>query len=282
MTQPTRAICCDFHIHTKYLGCANGTMEVPAIVKECERLGVKSLGITDHLHSLDNLELHLPIKKDIHELNTGVAVFFGVELNFLAADGGFAYSEEVKEQYGFQFAIGGIHGTYVDAYDLKRIVEVQHRHHLKACRDPLVDVLVHPYWFGKSEFDEKGWPWFDSLHAVPESYARELGQTAKATGTAIEINACANLANSTYSDRYVKEYIAFLSVVAEEGACFALGSDAHDIGRLKDIQTAWQVAEQLHLTADRIWMPKCQPMKGAQPPEDRSQILGCCSNPGSR
>jgi histidinol phosphatase-like PHP family hydrolase len=253
---------CDFHIHTKYLGCANGTMEIPAIAREAERLGVKVLGITDHLNSLDKLELHGPIRKDIEELDTSISVYFGVELNFLGADGDFAYSAEVKEQYGFQFAIGGIHGTYLEEYDLKKIVEVQHRHHLKTCRDPLVDVLVHPYWFGKGEFDKKGWPWFDSLQAVPESYARELGQTAKETGTAIEINACANLENPAYSDRYVQEYIAFLAVVAEEGACFSLGSDAHDIGRLKNIQTAWQVAQQLRLTADRIWMPQGRPMKG--------------------
>ena len=31
---------CDYHIHTRHLGCANGTMEVPAIVRECERIGV--------------------------------------------------------------------------------------------------------------------------------------------------------------------------------------------------------------------------------------------------
>lgn len=253
----------DFHIHTKYLGCANQTMEIPAIVQECRRLGATALGITDHLNSLDKLELHLPIKRDIQSLAPEMNVYFGVELNFTAADGDFAFSPEVKEQYGFQFAIGGIHGTYLDAYDLKRIVDVQHRHHLKTCYDPLVDVLVHPYWFGKGEFDKKGWPWFDSLQSVPESYARELGQTARETNTAIEINACANLANPAYSERYVQEYTAFLSVVAAEGCRFSLGSDAHDIGGLQNIRMAWQVAEQLNLPADRIWHPQCQPLKGA-------------------
>ncbi len=100
------------------------------------------------------------------------------------------------------------------------------------------------------------------MQAVPESYARELGQTARETGTAIEINACANLESRAYSDRYVEEYVAFLSIVAEEGACFSLGSDAHDIGRLRAIQTAWQVAGQLNVGADRIWRPPCGPMMG--------------------
>lgn len=253
---------CDFHIHTAYLSCANATMQVPTIAQECRRLGVTSLGITDHLNSTDKLGLHALIKKDIEALDTDVAVYFGAELNFDAADGGFAFSAEIREQHGFQFAIGGIHATYADAYDLKKIVDIQHRHHLKTCRDRLVDVLVHPYWFGKYEFDQKKWPWFDSMKAVPASYARELGQTARETGTAIEINACANFKNPAYNDRFVKEYTAFLAIVAAEGAFFSVGSDAHSIQQLQYIQTSWQVAEQLGLTADRIWQPAGQPVAG--------------------
>jgi len=253
---------CDFHIHTKYLRCANGTMEIPAIVKECERLGMTSLGITDHLNSLDKLDQHMLIKKDLGELDTDLAVYFGVELNFMAVDGDFAFRADIREQYGFQYAIGGIHGTYSDTYDLQKIIDIQHRHHLKTCRDPLVDVLVHPYWFAKGEFTKKGFPWLDTMRPVPERYARELGQVAKETGTAIEINGGANLANPQYSDRYVKEYVEYLSIIAEEGACFMLSSDAHDINRLKDALTARDVAEQLHLPAERIWMPAGKPMAG--------------------
>ena len=257
---------CDFHIHTKYLKCANQTMEVHAIVQECRRLGVTSLGITDHLNSLDKLPLHEPIRSDIQALNPEIEVYFGVELNYTGMDAGFPYSAEVRDQLGFQFAIGGIHGSYLETYDLKKIIDIQHRHHLKTCRDPLVDVLVHPYWFGKGEFDKKGWPWFDSMLSVPESYARELGQAARETGTAIEINGCANLKNPKYSDRYVQEYIAYLSIIAEEGACFSLGSDAHDIAQLQNVLSVWEVAEKLKLPPKRIWRPKCKPLAGPHSP----------------
>jgi histidinol phosphatase-like PHP family hydrolase len=251
-------------MHTTYLRCANETMEVPDIVDECESLGVTALGITDHLNTLDKLDLHRLIKRDIEALTPEVDVYFGVELNFMSVDGDFAYSREIKEAYGFQFAIGGIHSTYLETYDLKELVDIQHRHHLKTCRDPLVDVLVHPYWFGRGEFERNGWPWFDSLQAVPERYARELGQVARETGTAIEINACANFENRNYSDRYVKEYMAYLAIIAEEGASFALGSDAHDIHRLSTIRTSWAVAEELGLDADRIWHPSGQPLVGKE------------------
>lgn len=257
----------DFHTHTTYLGCANDTMRIPDMARECSRVGVTSLGVTDHLNTFDKCDLHRPIRRDIEALETDVNVYLGVELNFLGVDGEFAYNEKVRDEYGFQFAIGGIHRTYLETYDLDRLVDIQHRHHLKTCRDPLVDVLVHPYWFGRGEFVTNDWPWFDSMQAVPERYARELGQAAKETDTAIEINACANLANPAYSDRYVKEYVRFLSIVAAEGPRFSLGSDAHDIKRLRDIRSAWDVANQLNLTADRIWMPDGPPMAG--PASDR-------------
>ncbi len=253
----------DFHIHTKYLGCADATMEVAAIVRECARIGVTKLGITDHLNALDKLPLHGPIRKDIETLDTALDIFFGVELNFTGLDEGFVFSQDIKEQYGFQFAIGGIHGTYLKEYDLKKLVDIQQRHHLKTCADPLVDVLVHPYWFWKGEFDNQGWPWFDSMTAVPAGYARELGQAARETGTAIEINATAILTNTCYSKRFVEEYQDFLAILAEEGACFSLGSDAHNINRLKDIESAWQVAERLHLKPDCIWFPPGKPLKSA-------------------
>jgi len=254
----------DFHIHTKYLGCGNHTMEVPAIARECKRLGVTCLAITDHLNTLDKLDLHVPIRKDIEALDEDIEVYFGVELNFLGCDGDFAFNRQVKEEYGFQFAIGGIHGTYLEEYDIKKIVEIQHRHHLRTCEDPLVEVLVHPYWFGKGEFDKKGWPWFNTMKVVPESMARELGQASKQTGTAIEINGSANLDNPAYDENYVREYIDYLAILAEEGAIFSVGSDAHDISRLASVEYTWKAVEQLQLPPERIWRPPMPPLKPAR------------------
>lgn len=255
----------DSHVHTKFLGCGNATMEVPAIVRECERIGVTCLGITDHLNSLDRLPLHMEIRREIENVDADIEVFFGAELNYLGCDQGFPFNEEVKAECGFQFAIGGIHGTYLNEYDLKKMVDIQHRHHLRTCEDPLVDVLVHPYWFGKGEFEANDWPWFDTMKAVPDAYARELGQVAKETGTAIEINATANLANEDYSDSFVREYADYLAVIAEEGASFSPGSDAHDISRLADIRVAWEMIDRLGLGEERIWRPGGRPMAGGAP-----------------
>jgi len=253
----------DFHMHTAYLKCANGTMTVPAIIQECTRLGVRRLGITDHLNTLDRLPLHELIRRDLEAATPGIDLYFGVELNYMSCDGAFAYSPEVKEQLGFQFAIGGIHSIYLEEYDLRKLIDIQHRHHLKTCQDPLVDVLVHPYWFSKGEFTRRQWPWFDSIKAVPEAYARELGQVARETGTAIEINAAANLRCGNNPPAYVDEYADYLAAVAAEGCLFSVGSDAHDIHQLAGIQSAWDMVERLGLPPERIWMPAGAPFKPA-------------------
>jgi histidinol phosphatase-like PHP family hydrolase len=236
-------------------------MNIPAMVAKARELGVRRLGVTDHLNTLDKLPLHRPIKADLLALESpGVDIWFGVELNFLGCDGDFAYSEEVRDELGFQFAIGGIHGTYCETYDLKKIIDIQHRHHLAVCRNPLVDGLVHPYWFGKYEFDRKGWPWFDSVRVVPEAYAIELGQVARETGTAIEINGSANLVNAANPEGYVEEYLEYLARVASTGCSFSLASDAHDIKRMKTALSALDIAERLGLDDDRIWRPAGPPL----------------------
>lgn len=254
----------DFHIHTKYLGCATARMEIPSILRECKRLGVVSLAITDHLNSLDKLELHVPIRKDIEKLSTDVEVYFGVELKLRGYNQGYLFNQGIKEKYGFQFAMGGIHFTFLKEHNLKKLIDIQHKHHLRACQDSLVDVLVHPYWFNEGEFDKNGWPRFNSMKVVPEACVRELGQASRETGTAIEINGCSNLKNPAFSEDYVKEYFDYLSILTEEGAIFSLASDAHDLSDLVTIQDVWQVVERLNLSPDRIWRPKCNPMTGGR------------------
>ena len=89
-----------------------------------------------------------------------------------------------------------------------------------------------------------------------------MGQVAKETGTAIEINGSANLENSAYSEDYIREYVDYLAILAEEGVVFAVGSDAHDISRLATVQTPWRVIDQLEIPSERVWRPEGKPMVG--------------------
>jgi len=250
----------DFHIHTKYLGCADSTMEVPAILAECRRIGAAAIGFADHVNLPEQIEKHAQIRCDILAAEPpGLDVYFGVEVNFLGCDGEFPLTAEQKQAAGFQFVIGGIHGTYLDEYDPKKLVEIQHRHHLATCQNPLIDVLVHPYWLSRSEFKRKDFPMPD-FDDVPAAYARELGQAAAATGTAVEINADATKTGIMTAGA-LEAYVDDLAIVVEGGCAFSLSSDAHSIAHLQEVTWSWDVADRLHLPADRIYRPSCAPLK---------------------
>jgi histidinol phosphatase-like PHP family hydrolase len=89
-----------------------------------------------------------------------------------------------------------------------------------------------------------------------------LGQAARETGTAIEINACANFVGR--SETYVREHIDYLGILAEEGASFSVVSDAHTLHALGTVSLARAAAEQLNLSEDRFWRPPCAPLRGGK------------------
>ena len=248
----------DFHIHTKYIGCADETMVVPDILAECRRVGCEAIGIADHLNVPEQIPVHKPILADILALETDIPIYFGAELNFTAEGGPFTLTEEIKGEIGFQYAIAGVHDTYLDEWDQDKAVEIQHRHHLLVCENPIADVLVHPWWWKTHEFKVKNFPPLPSASAVPEALTRELAQAARDTNTAIEINAGANLVRLPAG--HAEAYFDYLSILAGEGVTFALGSDAHNIGQLVDSQVVWDFVDRLGLGEDRIWRPACQPI----------------------
>ena len=255
---------CDFHIHTHYLRCGNETMTVPAIVERLRAHGVSKFAITDHLNTRDRLPDHAPIKADLEALPDGdgsMEAYFGVELNYMSCDGEFAYDEGIRDEMGFQFAIGGIHATYVEQYDIAKIVEIQHRHHLLTCQNPLVNVVVHPWWFSKRPFETNGWPWFDDMSVVPGSMTRELGQAAAETGTAIEINAAAIICCPNYSDRFKEQYVDYLALLREQGCQFSIGSDAHDLSHIDGLPQTVDAAKRAGITEEVIWTPECEPFR---------------------
>ncbi|HET6428538.1 MAG TPA: PHP domain-containing protein [Phycisphaerae bacterium] len=250
----------DFHIHTKYLGCANETMEVQPVIDAWRAAGVTCMGFTDHLNRADQLTSHRRILADIRAAATDIPVHFGVELNFTGPDEGFVWSPDIKGEYGFQYAIGGIHSTYLEQFDAGKVIEIQHRHHLAVCANGLVDALVHPWWFSTHEFRQKGFPDFGTVGRVPEKLTRELAAAAVETDTAIEINGGANIQGR--SEDYRSAYLDYLSILAEEGVTFLLASDAHAIGHAGWLTLAWEMAEKLHLPEDRFWRPSSRPIAG--------------------
>jgi len=247
----------DYHIHTFYQRCGNGTLTLENIIRRAEGLRMTSLAITDHINNFEHIANHKLIKQDIEAVETDLEVFFGCELNFMSCDGPWPYNEQIHQEYGFEVVIGGIHSTYTDSQDIVEVRDIQQRHHMRTLNDPLLNVLVHPYWFGKAEWEARPAEWWvELLETMPDDYVREMAQASAANDCAIEVNACAIFYNKNYPAEFQSAYIRYLGRLRDEGALFTVGSDAHDIKQIGTSEYCEGILDGLGVPAEQIWRPR--------------------------
>lgn len=247
----------DCHVHTFYQRCGNETLTVPAVIRRAEAIGLKKIAITDHLNTLERLERFRWIKADIDDVKTDIEVFFGVELNYGACDGEFAYSREIHEEFGFEVVIGGIHSTYSETGNPAEIIEIQHRHFMKTLENPLLDVLVHPFWFSQREV--KARPpefWEEVILGVPDRMVRAWARASAGNNCAIEVNASAIFFHPLFSDRFKRAYVDLLGKLNAGKAVFTAGSDAHDINALGRSYYAEAILHGLGVPDAQLWQPE--------------------------
>jgi histidinol phosphatase-like PHP family hydrolase len=251
----------DYHIHTHYLGCGNATMQVEAIVRRAEELGLRSIAITDHLNTLDRLPDHQKIRDELVRLETGIEVYFGCELNILDLNARLPYGSDVARQMGFELALAGVHGTWLDPADRtpEAILTRQTELLIKLASCPMVDVVVHPWWFPPQEYAESLAGWFRSMGAVPAEMTRDFAQAAADNGVAIEVNATACLLPDYYPESLRASYADYVAQLLEHGATLSICSDAHDIGQLGTTAAAEEILERLGVPDDRVYHPSLPP-----------------------
>ncbi|HHX41894.1 MAG TPA: PHP domain-containing protein [Armatimonadetes bacterium] len=247
----------DFHIHTHYLRCANETMRVKDVVRRCESLGLEAIAITDHLNAPQFLPKHALIKRDLSVIDTPMRVYFGVEVNVLDKTGRVSIDEEQLAEGGFEVVIGGPHTCYYQEPDRDGIIDLQHQLMLQVLANPLVDVLVHPWWFGASEFRPGGpMEWLTDMTQIPDWHTRELAETALKYGKAIEANYCAFFTSKQYGEAFRETYPQYLAEIARRGVKISIATDSHDISRLEGIHPMMETLESVGITREQLWTPE--------------------------
>lgn len=244
----------DLHIHTHYLGCADETMTVPAIVERAEKLGLEKIAITDHRWGDDPLDKHHLIHEDLQCLDTDVEIIFGVEMDSCGpGTAEVTITEQEIEDLGFELIVGGVHGSYFDHPDPEGIIELQQELMLDVARHPVVDVLAHPWSFMGRDFQSGVLDWMTDMSHIPDDYPKELGAVAAEHETAVEANAGAIWIREAYSEQFVADYEEYLRQVASEGAKIAICSDAHNIERIAPCRIAGEVVRQLGIPPAQLY-----------------------------
>ncbi len=245
----------DLHIHTAHVGCANETMSLSALLARCEELGRTQIAITDHLNGPQHLEAQAKIREELPSYEGPMGVTWGVECTIAdPAAGTLTVTEELVEQFGFEFVIGGPHGRY-NATEPDEIIALNHRLMLATVRNPIIHSLVHPWWFSRVEWDRGTMTWFEDMSRIPQWHVEELAEACVETGTSVEMNGGAIIHHANYTDRFKDDYKAYLGALCERGVTFTLCSDAHDIEHLQRAGDAAAFLADAGVPDERIVVP---------------------------
>lgn len=252
----------DYHIHTHYVGCANQTMKIPAILERCRELGRTSIAITDHCDSEVELQKNRLIRQELEYTDpAGLEIFFGCELSALDSDARLALDEEGKNREGFEIVIGAPHSVGpADGASVLQLIERLVELMCKVAANPIVDVLAHPWWLNGREFINQFQGKFTTLEMVPDELTRKLAETCIRHRTAIELNGTGILAAFDGPAGLRDSYPAYVARLVELGCTIALGSDAHDIRDIETVALVQKVLEEIRIPGAQLWRPEIRPV----------------------
>ena len=245
----------DLHIHTVHCGCGNETMQVADLIDRCYELGYRYIAITDHYNGPQHYEAQKKIREDLREYDGPIAITWGVECTIADPEAGtVTVDEELIAEMAFEFVIGGPHGRYEET-EPEAIIETQHGLMLATVRNPIIDALVHPWWFSRLEWERETMTWFTDMSLITERHVDELAQACVETGTSVEMNAGGILYHPHYSEKMVDDYRNYLAALCERGVTFTLCSDAHDIGNLERAKDAARFLAEAGVPDEQIAVP---------------------------
>lgn len=290
-------VTCDFHIHTQPHLPADQIVRpekpLPQIFREAEASGITEYGIADHIHGPQNLPAIEAIRRQFDEVGLAPHRHFSAEVSCVrqwdldqyAEHGGDFYKlggpedgelvlpidEETIERFGMSYVLGAPHrvlGVPYPFLDESAVIRNYHRQNMFLASHPLVDVVVHPWWWYRSELPTTDprhsiYAWTRDFTVIPNSMHDEFAAAAIEHNTAIEINS--SLFTSTrYSDGWHEQYLDYLLYLRERGVTFAMGSDNHcweqpNIGYRGQIHEIEDDLDAFDFKPGELWRPSRPP-----------------------
>lgn len=251
---------CDTHVHSyrSFVGAEN--MSFAGIADMAKRQGIDVVAVTDHLMSeqdIENLKTTAVLLKESNQTNdVGVEMLFGVEVCETDSYGNTLLTPSLIDELQFELIIGGVHETHLDkGASLIDIAQKQHKHHMMMLENPHIEILVHPWWFDRNEFLSKGFEWPQDMSFIPKELTVCLAHASAATETYIEISSMSGLCNKDSSLTYRNDLYDYYRLLNDEGALFAIGTDAHELSEMKTYDLAKELVYRIGIDESRLYRP---------------------------
>ena len=244
MTPSPRPVTADVHIHTNH---SHGTASTLSMYEAAREKGLTTVGFSEHsprpagyVYANDyQQQLVAAFPQYVEEVKIlkargkgeGVAVLFGIELDYISARTDHAV--RLCEEYPYDYIIGGLHfqGTWGfdssqeewDGLSEARCHEIYDTYYedlAKMCATGLFNVAAHPDLIKVFSRER-----FDAWLALPESLdrvARAL-EAMKANGVAMEVSSAGlrKPCKEIYPGRRI------MQLARQVGVSISFGSDAH-------------------------------------------------------
>src|SRR5687768_16040296 len=173
----------DFHMHTRY---TDGKADVVDVLRRAEEVGLSEIAFTEHVRKDTSwfVRFATEVRETAAKSTTSIRVYVGCEARILDEDGNLDINDEIRSLTDVVLAsvhrFPGPDGQPIAFSQVPKpeFAEIERRLALGFLRRGGADVLAHPG--GMSLRYGEGFP---------EEYFVELAEAAKASGTAIELNA---------------------------------------------------------------------------------------------
>ena len=241
----------DLHIHTFHSPCGKLEMLLPDIIHTAVQRGITQLGITDHFYPSTDPDIFDDIRSAAADacskMENPPEIFFGCEAEVMSP-GSTTATPELAAQLDFVMAAAthfqnkGITDLPADRSD-RSIAD----HFLKmfeyAVSLPWVDTIAHPF------FVVPGICPVEVLYLLQDSDLLPAIELAKENNIAMEIS------RRVFFPGQLEFSVRFYELCKKVGLKFSIGSDAHALVDVGNMQILRPVINTLGLTEKDFWLP---------------------------
>lgn len=244
----------DLHIHTYHSPCGSEEMTPADIVRVAASRGMRRIAITDHLYTFTDHRIFDSIRAEVAKIESDglPEVYYGCEVEVMAP-GKVAGDASLTEQLDFIMA-GTTHFQNVGITELppvndERIIGLYYLQMFEyAVSLPWINVIAHPFYVVPKVCSVR------VLDYIPMDRLVRALETARANSIAMEISRRA-LGQIDFS-------MSFYRLCKDMGLKFTVGSDAHSLSMVGNLEDVEPIISRLGLCEEDFWLPRSKAREG--------------------
>jgi putative hydrolase len=243
----------DLHTHSTY---SDGNDSLHDNIHAAEAMGLSHIALTDHLWTdkRDWVDEVLEELKDEPPFGYKVKILKGAEAALLDSSGRISLSQEAAAKLDIVLCDMGWQslGFSGEASSIPReqIIEKIAQCFINLCRNPLVDVIAHPFNFGRH------------TEIVIPPREIELDYLLRIADEFVSHNTAFEVMNNAWwwhplmhPGEFTAQYVEIVKLFTERGVRFTISSDAHGIGSIGNLGWSKYVLEAASVPSEQIIDP---------------------------